>query len=327
VDCPVLLVADIDRGGVFAQIVGTLELLSASERNRIRGFIINRFRGDIALLEPGLRWLEEKTGKPVLGVLPYLHDLHLEEEDGLGGRLHWQGDAREQLRIAVPLLPRISNHTDFDLLRHHPQVTLQFVAPGEALPACDLLILPGSKSVRADLDFLRAQGWDQAVLKHLRYGGKLLGICGGFQMLGHALHDPQGLESAPGHSAGLGLLDMTTTLHPHKQLHRVSGTLAFANACIEGYEIHAGISSGPALRKPFARLDDRLDGACSDDGAIIGTYLHGLFDHPEACSALLAWAGLEASQPLDIRALREASIERLAEMVEQHLDLGTLLSL
>jgi adenosylcobyric acid synthase len=327
VDCPVLLVADIDRGGVFAQIVGTLELLSESERNRIQGFIINRFRGDLSLLEPGLRWLEEKTGKPVLGVLPYLYHLHLEEEDGLGGRLHWQGDAGEQLRIAVPLLPRISNHTDFDLLRHHPQVTLQFVAPGESLPACDLLILPGTKNVRADLEFLRAQGWENALLKHLRYGGKLLGICGGFQMLGHTLHDPHGLESEPGSSPGLGLLDMATTLHPQKQLHRISGTLAFADACIEGYEIHAGISSGPALQTPFAHLKDSIDGACSEDGAIIGTYLHGLFDHPEACIALLEWAGIKASQPIDIRVLREASIERLADMVEQHLDLGALLSL
>ncbi|HEY0720941.1 MAG TPA: cobyric acid synthase [Gammaproteobacteria bacterium] len=327
VDCPVVLVADIDRGGVFAQLVGTLELLSESERNRIKGFIINRFRGDIALLEPGLRWLEEKTGKPVLGVLPYLHDLHLEAEDGLGDTLRWEGNAHEQLRVAVPLLPRISNHTDFDALRHHPQIDLHFIAPGQEIPACDLLILPGSKSVRDDLDFLRAQGWDTALLKHLRYGGKLLGICGGFQMLGRELHDPAGIESAAGSSAGLGLLDMATTLQPQKQLHRVSGRLTLAAAAVEGYEIHAGISTGPALHTPFAQLDGRSDGACSQDGAIIGTYLHGLFDHPEACRALLQWAGLKAVATLDIRALREASIERLADTVEQHLDLATLFAL
>jgi len=327
VDCPVLLVADIDRGGVFAQIVGTLELLSESERNRIKGFIINRFRGDVALLEPGLRWLEEKSGKPVLGVLPYLHDLHLEAEDGLGDQLQWQGRHAETLRVAVPLLPRISNHTDFDALRHHPQVELRFIAPGESLPACDLIILPGSKSVRADLDFLHAQQWDNALMKHLRYGGKVLGICGGFQMLGQILHDPHGIESAAGSSPGLGLLDMTTTLHPQKQLHRISGTLSLADARVDGYEIHAGISDGPALQRPFAHLGDRNDGAISEDGAIIGTYLHGLFDHPQACEALLRWAGLQTAHSFDIRALREASIERLADSVEEHLDLARIAKL
>ena len=327
VDCPVLLVADIDRGGVFAQIVGTLELLSESERQRIKGFIINRFRGDIALLEPGLRWLEARTGKPVLGVLPYLHDLQLEAEDGLGDQLQWLSEGRERLSIAVPLLPRISNHTDFDVLRHHPQVDLHFIAPGRRIPVCDLLILPGSKSVRTDLDFLRAQGWETALLKHLRYGGRVLGICGGFQMLGQTLHDPHGIESEPGTWPGLGLLEMTTTLHPQKQLHRVSGLLTFNEAAIEGYEIHAGISAGPALHAPFARLDGRDDGAISAGGAIIGTYLHGLFDHPQACDALLRWAGLQTPQPFDIRALREASIERLADMVEQHLDLARILEL
>ncbi len=184
VDCPVLLIADINRGGVFAHLVGTLELLSPSEQARVKGFIINRFRGDIALLQPGLDWLEQRTGKPVVGVLPYVMDLHLEAEDGIDQR---QTDKADQvLKVVVPVLPRISNHTDFDPLRLHPQVDLQFVGPGQAIPPADLIILPGSKSVRSDLAYLRANGWDTAICRHLRYGGKVLGICGGLQMLGRA---------------------------------------------------------------------------------------------------------------------------------------------
>ncbi len=186
VDCPVILVADIDRGGVFAHLVGTLELLSDSERERVRGFVINRFRGDIALLQPGLDWLEARTGKPVLGVLPYVSDLHLEAEDAIDTRQAAKVGPR--LKVVVPVLPRISNHTDFDPLRLHPQVELSFVGPGQALPSADLIVLPGSKSVRADLAALRERGWDEAILRHLRYGGRLLGICGGLQMLGERLH-------------------------------------------------------------------------------------------------------------------------------------------
>ncbi len=202
VDCPVLLIADINRGGVFAHLVGTLELLSPSEQARVKGFIINRFRGDIALLQPGLDWLEQRTGKPVIGVLPYVLDLHLEAEDGIDQR---QTDKADQvLKVVVPVLPRISNHTDFDPLRLHPQVDLQFVGPGQAIPPADLIILPGSKSVRNDLAYLRANGWETAISRHLRYGGKVLGICGGLQMLGEQVHDPLGLEGVPGPAPGWG---------------------------------------------------------------------------------------------------------------------------
>jgi len=324
VDCPVLLVADIDKGGVFAQLVGTLELLSETERARVRGFIINKFRGDITLLQPGLDWLEQKTGKPVLGVLPYLHGLHLEAEDGLGERLHWQAAHKEQLRVAVPLLPRISNHTDFDALRLHPQVTLSFVTPGERFPAADLIVLPGSKSVRADLEFLRAQGWADALLRHLRYGGKVIGICGGLQMLGRAIHDPLGLEGETGSLHGLGLLDFETELQAEKQLHNVSGTLALDGSAVCGYEIHAGISRGPALKQPAVHLDGRDDGAISADGLILGTYLHGLFDEAGACDALLRWAGLTQPQSPDYHAVRASQIERLADAVQTHLDLKAI---
>jgi adenosylcobyric acid synthase len=319
VDCPVILIADIDRGGVFAHLVGTLELLSESEQARVKGFVINRFRGALSLLQPGLDWLEQRTGKPVLGVLPYLTDLHLEAEDAIDTRQ--TAKAEQVLKVVVPVLPRISNHTDFDPLRLHPQVDLQFIGPGQAIPPADLIILPGSKSTRGDLKVLRSNGWEAAINKHLRYGGKLLGICGGLQMLGSQLHDPLGLEGAAGSSPGLGLLDFDTVLAEHKQLRNVQGRLCLEDASISGYEIHAGVSSGPALEQFAVQLDDgRCDGVRSADGQILGTYLHGLFESPEACSALLHWAGLSDVQQVDYHALRERDLERLADLVEQHLD-------
>uniref|UniRef100_UPI003C7D6A39 cobyric acid synthase n=1 Tax=Pseudomonas veronii TaxID=76761 RepID=UPI003C7D6A39 len=323
VDCPVLLIADINRGGVFAHLVGTLELLSPTEQARVKGFIINRFRGDIALLQPGLDWLEARTGKPEVGVLPYVMDLHLEAEDGIDQR---QIDkAAEVLKVVVPVLPRISNHTDFDPLRLHPQVDLQFIGPGQPIPAADLIILPGSKSVRSDLAYLRANGWDTAVARHLRYGGKVLGICGGLQMLGEQVHDPLGLEGPAGSSDGLGLLAFSTTLAQEKQLRNVRGRLLLEDAEVSGYEIHAGVTSGAALERPAVYLDDgRHDGAQSADGQILGTYLHGVFETPAACSALLRWAGVQAVQEVDYHALRERDIERLADLVEQHLDTALL---
>jgi adenosylcobyric acid synthase len=236
--------------------------------------------------------------------------------------------AQAALRIAVPALPRISNHTDFDPLRVHPQVELHYVGPGETPPACDLIVLPGSKSTRADLAWLRANGWEQAIARHLRYGGKLIGICGGLQMLGRAVHDPLGIEGAPGSSQGLGWLELDTTLEPHKQLRNVAGRLALDDAPVRGYEIHCGLSSGPALARATARLDDgRLDGAWSEDGQVFASYLHGLFDEPAALTALLRWAGLGDAATVDMHALREAGIERLADAVETHLDTERLAAL
>lgn len=326
VDCPVLLIADIDKGGVFAHLVGTLELLSPSEQARVKGFVINRFRGDIALLQPGLDWLEARTGKPVLGVLPYLIDFHLEAEDAV--QVLQPDKDREVLRVAVPVLPRISNHTDFDPLRLHPQVDLQFIGPGQAIPPADLIILPGSKSVRADLARLREHGWDAAIARHLRYGGKVLGICGGLQMLGTRIDDPHGLEGPAGSSAGLGLLDYATVLEPEKQLRNVRGRLSLGELEVSGYEIHAGVSAGPALAAPAVQLDDgRSDGAISADGQVMATYLHGLFEAPAACAALLAWAGLREARQVDYHARRERDIERLADLVEAHLDTQRLRAL
>ncbi|MBL8298669.1 MAG: cobyric acid synthase [Rhodanobacteraceae bacterium] len=324
VDCAVILIADIDRGGVFAHLVGTLALLSPSERARIKGFVINRFRGDLALLQPGLDWLEHETGKPVLGVLPYLQGLHLDAEDALPRDTeHGSG----KLRIIVPALPRISNHTDFEVLRQHPDVALRYVGPGEPIPPADLVVLPGSKSVRADLAWLRQQGWETALARHLRYGGKVLGICGGLQMLGRRIDDPLAIEGEAGASEGLGLLDLVTTLEAEKQLRSATGQLRISTrpTHVEGYEIHCGISAGEALRRPFATLSDgRDDGALSADACIAATYLHGLFDTPQACAELLRWAGLADAQPLDRAALREQALDRLADAVEQQLDLATL---
>ena len=330
VDSPVLLIADIDRGGVFAHLVGTLALLSVSEQARIVGFVINRFRGDQGLLDPGLAWLTEYTNKPVMGVLPYLHGLHLEAEDALPhtdtGVLPSR-DTRASLRIAVPALPRISNHTDFDALRLHPQVEFHYIGPGASIPPVDLIILPGSKSVRADLAWLRTQGWEHVLQRHLRYGGKLLGVCGGFQMLGLRVHDPLGLEGPAGDSEGLGFLDVSTTLAHDKKLQRVRGTLLLDNTPVTGYEIHHGITRGPAVQRPLIQLSHGSEGAISNDGRVIGTYLHGLFDSPPACAALLRWAGLQEVQAFDYPRLREASIERLADAVEQHLDMRQIATL
>ncbi len=327
IDCPVALLADIERGGVFAHLTGTLALLSASEQRRIAGFVINRFRGDPALLEPGLRWLEQHTGKDVLGVLPYLSGLHLDAEDSI--RSDTPSAAREEvLRIVVPALPRISNHTDFEPLGALPQVELRYVGAGERPPPADLVIIPGSKCVRADLASLRAGGWESYLQRHLRYGGKVMGICGGFQMLGRNIADPDGVEGAAGESAGFGWLDVVTTLAGEKHLRHAEGVLALERARVRGYEIHVGVTRGDALARPFAWLDDgRSDGALSPDGQVLGTYLHGAFEQPAACAALLRWAGLAQPAVLDYTALREQAIDRLADAVERHLDVERVAAL
>lgn len=318
-DVPVILIADIDRGGVFAHLVGTLALLSDSERRRVIGFVINRFRGDIALLQSGLDWLEAETGKPVLAVLPYLHDLFLEAEDALSNRHSKQQD-NDAFHVVVPLLPGFSNHTDFDPLQLHPDVRVMFAREPAQAGGADLIVLPGSKSVARDLAHLRNQGWDAFIRKHLRYGGKLLGICGGFQMLGKAIFDPQGIESDVAETTGLGLLTIETTLQTDKTLRRVTGVFVADATPVEGYEIHMGISVGDDLLRPLFELEGKPDGALSNDGLIAGTYLHGLFDLPEACNALLNWAGYEKQEAIDFATLREQGIDRIANVWTQHCD-------
>ncbi len=378
VDCPVILIADIDKGGVFAHLVGTLALLSESEQARVKGFVINRFRGDISLLQSGLDWLEAHTGKPVLGVLPYLDALHLDAEDALvQTTAQSQGAATDQpvtaqsaraqsetaqagmrLRVGVLVYPRISNHTDFDPLRLHPDIEFCYIGPthqGE-LPGLDLLLLPGSKNVRADLAFIRQQGWDKGIARHLRYGGKLIGICGGFQMLGQSIADPLGLEDLPGTSQGLGYLPLTTELQVEKQLLNVSGTLRLgqSSASVSGYEIHCGASRIPdrctqplllnergsdancvsatepaKITEPAKTTAPRNEGLLSEDNQILGSYLHGLFDSPEACELLLAWAGMTAPQghAVDINQQRQQQLDRLADVLEQHLDFNKIINI
>ncbi len=328
VDCPVILIADIDKGGVFAHLVGTLALLSETEQARIKGFVINRFRGDIALLQSGLDWLEDYTGKPVLGVLPYLHGLHLEAEDAISEEPEIER-ADRVLDVVVPVLPHISNHTDFDPLRLHPQVRLHFIGPDQPKPPADLVILPGSKAVRPDLDWLRSQGWEAYLQRHLRYGGKLLGICGGYQMLGQRIADPQGIEGEAGESPGLGWLPTLTVLEGEKALRNVQGrmTLAGETVPISGYEIHCGVTEVADDCLPLVELEQGPDGASTEDEQVVGTYLHGLFETPEVTQLVLHWAGLEQAQALDYHQLREDGINRLADTLEQHLDMEAVLAL
>lgn len=339
VKCPVLLVADIDRGGVFAQLVGTLALMSQAERDLVRGFVINKFRGDIELLRPGIIELEAITGKPVIGVLPYINDLRLDAEDSLS-QLSSNQDSEvrkkatnscQRIVVVIPRLPHISNQTDFDPLLVHPQVEFHLVADETAavVPACDLIILSGSKNVYSDLNWLKAHGWEAVINRHLRYGGKLLGICGGFQMLGRKVFDPHGIESAILSFDGFGFLDMETTLEPAKNLKLRKGRLNEAE--VSGYEIHMGVSSGNALKRPFVQLDEEgidgtvanggiADGAISDDGLIAGSYLHGIFDQGTACAAILKWAGLKQPQQVDYRSIRQDNIDKLIDAAAVYLD-------
>ncbi len=342
VDCPVILVADIDRGGVFAHLVGTLALLSPTEQARVKGFIINRFRGDIKLLQSGLDWLEEKTGKPVLGVLPYLHDLALDAEDAVAIE---NTVSQAKVNIVVPLLPHISNHTDFDTLRLNPEINLRYVKMGERIDNCELVILPGSKNVISDLQFIKDQGWQRDIKRHLRYGGKVFGICGGYQMLGNTIKDPDEIESKTKTIDGLALLDIVTVLTPEKILSQVSATMTLADeSClVKGYEIHCGVSSaqlrdGKYLRPLLHHKSDHQatdtcvsdgcvsNGCVSNDNQIAGTYLHGIFDQGEATQLLLQWLDKnnEIQQVINLDEHREQQLNRLAEVCEKHLNIAEI---
>jgi len=321
-DCPVIIVADIDRGGVFAHLTGTLDCLSESERNRVKGFVINRFRGDIKLLEPGLDWLEEKTGKPVLAVIPYIENLHIEAEDAISIKV--QASAESPLKVVVPVLPRISNHTDFDALALHPQVDFEFIKDPKKYSGCDLLILPGSKSVIGDYKWLRDSGWKAIVDKHLRYGGKVMGICGGLQMLGNSIHDPLGIEGAKESLQSLGYLNFATTLEDQKQLLNVAGGVIGSQLTLQGYEIHAGVSSGPAFDNCLFDLGDHLDGVMSEDKQVLGSYVHGIFDSANMLNYLLTWAGFDGAETFDYQQHQHKEIDRLADVVESVLTIEKL---
>jgi adenosylcobyric acid synthase len=324
-DVPVVLIVDIDRGGVIAQMVGIKAVLDSDDAAMIEGFVINKFRGDPSLFEDGYRLIEQKTNWRGFGVLPYFDRAHeLPAEDALG-----LDEARKsgKCRVAYLALSRIANFDDLDPLKLEPEVDLVMVRPGQAIPGdCRLVIIPGSKSTRGDLAFLRAQGWDIDLLAHHRRGGHVLGLCGGYQMLGRSVSDPDGIEGIPGETPGLGLLDVSTVMTPQKTVTRVSASHAASGEPIEAYEIHIGSTDGQDRSRPFAMLDGAPEGAMSADGRVHGSYLHGLFASDRFRKAFLARLDIVGTdQPY--RARIENALDALADHIEAHLDVEGLLAL
>ncbi|MBT0955858.1 cobyric acid synthase [Alphaproteobacteria bacterium KMM 3653] len=324
-DCPVLLVGDIDRGGVIAQIIGTQAVLDAEDAAMICGFAINKFRGDPRLFDDGYRLIAEQTGWRGFGVVPFFDRAHiLPAEDGLDLRRMAKGAGA--YRVATLGLSRIANFDDLDPLAQEPGISLEIIEAGRALPGdCDLVIIPGSKSTRGDLSFIRSQGWDVDLRAHVRRGGRVLGICGGYQMLGHAVHDPEGNEGPAGSDAGLGLLDVETTMHADKRLTRVRATHGPSGVDFDGYEIHIGRTSGADCARPFAFVEDAPDGAMTADGLVQGSYLHGMFADDAFRAAYLAELGAVASGHAYSAGV-EAALDALAAHLEKHLDVEALLA-
>jgi adenosylcobyric acid synthase len=324
-DVPVVIVGDIDRGGVIAQLVGIKTVIDSDDAAMIAGFIINKFRGDPTLFDDGYRLIEARTTWRGFGVLPYFpRATELPAEDALG-----LAEARKpgRCKIAFLALSRIANFDDLDPLKLEGDVDLVMVRPGEAIPGdARLVILPGAKSTRGDLDFLRAQGWDIDLFAHHRRGGHVLGICGGYQMLGKTVADPEGIEGPAGATAGLGLLDVTTVMTPEKALTRVSAVHAATGAALEAYEIHIGRTDGGDRARPFSFVDGQPEGAVSADSLVHGTYLHGLFTSDAFRRAYLARLGVEASTE-HYRARVESALDALADHIERHLDVDGLLAL
>ena len=320
-DVPVILMGDINRGGVIAQLAGHAAVMDAEDRAQVVAFAVNRFRGDVTLFDDGVRDIERFTGWPSVGVIPWFGDAaKLPAEDALG--IVSGGDGA--LKVAVPMLARIANFDDLDPLKLEPGVQVVMVPPGEALPGdAALVIVPGSKSTTGDLAFLRAQGWDVDIAAHLRRGGHVLGICGGYQMLGTRIEDPDGTDGTPGTVNGLGLLDVVTRMERVKHLGLSRGRLAGTNVPVEGYEIHMGTTSGPDTERPLLDLDGRPDGAISRDGRVIGTYLHGLFGDDALRAAFLARLGHTGSD-LAYSEVVEDVLDRLAAHLEGCMDLDAI---
>ena len=343
---PVVLVADIDKGGVFASLVGTVELIQPSERDRVRGMLINKFRGDVRLLDSGLRFLEERTGIRVLGVLPHINDLRLPQEDA--ARLDYLAPAAglAPVTIGVVHLPRISNYTDFEPLEHESDVTVHYLTDPASAPALDVLILPGTKSTVADLSWLRRAGWETALCRHLRGGGRVVGICGGFQMLGRRILDPLGAESKIAESIGLGLLDFETVFERDKITAQIEGCELSSGLAIRGYEIHAGRAVRAPGSEPLLRVTkrdgaqredlqiDELEGCKSADGRVIGTSIHGIFDFAafrrrfiDSVRLAKGLAPLGDATATDYREVRTAEYDRLADVLIAHADFAKIASI
>ncbi|WP_422920239.1 cobyric acid synthase [Rhizosaccharibacter radicis] len=336
---PVVVAGDIDRGGVIASLVGTAAVLPPADRDRIRGFLVNRMRGDASLFAAGMEAIARHTGWPALGLVPFcdaVRRLPAEDAADLGRDAgQWRpvatgaadGSGGQRLHVCVPLLPHISNFDDLDPLRAEPGVWLEMLPRGRALPAtCDLVILPGSKSTAADLAVLRAEGWHHDILAHHRRGGSVLGLCGGYQMLGTSIADPGGVEGPAGEMQGLGLLAMRTEMGGTKRLEQEEGLLLPENAAVRGYRMHMGRTDGAALDRPLLRLRGGPDGAVSPDGRVMGTYLHGLLDAAPGRAALLARLGARGGGH-DQAALVEAALDEWADHLARHLDVEAMLAI
>lgn len=352
-DLPVVLVGDIDRGGVIAAVAGTWALLPELERQRLKGFLINKFRGDSRLFDSGLAAITAHTGLPGFGVVPWFADAaRLPAEDGVAlqkpALRRLDGRSGGRIRIVVPQFSHIANFDDLDPLAQEPEVALELIPRGRPLPqGAALILLPGSKNTRSDLALIRREGWDLDIQVHLRHGGRVLGLCGGYQMLGQVVADPAGLEGDAGHDPGLGLLDVVTTLHPEKTLRPRSGYHAASGQAVSGYEIHLGQTQGPDTARPFLWLAAqavtqttalspgsmpadgamRPDGAVRADGRVAGTYLHGVFASDGFRQAFLAGLSADVTTTLAYEATIEATLDALAGHLAAHLDTTGLLAL
>ncbi len=325
-DVPVVLLGDIDRGGVIASLVGTHAVLANDERDRIKGFLINKFRGDPALFRSGEAVITQMTGWPSLGLVPWLPAAAwLPAEDALDLQTYGSGTA-SALTIAVPMLSRVANFDDFDPLRLEPNVRLIWVRPGEPIPAnVDVVLLPGTKSTIGDLAFLREHGWDIDIKAHVRRGGHVLGICGGFQLLGKEIVDPDGFDGAPGRVEGLGLLDITTTMTADKATTSVTGTHCASGTAVSGYEIHLGRIEGEDCTRPVLTIGGKPEGASSADGRVQGTHVHGLFASDAFRRAWLK--DFDKVSALAYERKVESAIDALADHLEAHLDIDQLLAI
>jgi adenosylcobyric acid synthase len=326
-DVPVVLIGDIDRGGVIASLVGTKAVIDRGDAALVRGFLVNKFRGDPALFASGMAAIAGATGWQPLGLVPFFPDASLlPAEDALALDRAVPAKPHARIRIAVPILPHIANFDDLDPLEAEPEVELVKVRPGAALPGnADLVILPGSKATVADLAALRKAGFDIDILAHRRRGGTVIGLCGGYQMLGRAIRDPAGIEGPPGVAEGLGLLDVETVLSGGKRLEPVRGDAG--GVPFSGYEMHMGATAGPDCARPFACLSDGApEGAVSADGRVMGTYIHGLFHNDAQRGAWLARLGGGPSA-ITHHTLVESTLDRLAAHVGAHIDIERILSL
>lgn len=339
-DAPVILVGDINKGGIFAQLVGTLEVIPPEDRNRIKGFIINQFRGDASLFQDGRKWIEEKTGLPVLGLIPWFYHIEIDSEDGFPLDTVIDppaGTVAEKINIAVIRLPHISNFTDFNPLIREENVNLHYLSKVRDLRGYDILLLPGSKNVRADMSWLVSTGWGKTIIKFREEGGNIGGICGGFQILGQEIADPHGIEGSPGNSPGLGILPCKTTLDTSKTLTRVNGRWLTNKQPVDGYEIHMGSTYSQENLDSVVKIEtinnenrEQLDGYRSTDGRVWGTYLHGLFDSPPFRASFLQELRPDLTDKFPapdmekIEEFRERQYNLLAEHFLKNLDMDKL---